>query len=455
MKTARYLKILYLAVAIVSAAALFGGSAQAAGFALYEWGARGTALGGNLTGAADPETVAFNPAGITDIDSTMAEAGLIIVAPKGTVGTTNMYNGKSASVDLDELFNPIPALYLAGPLKDWDDGSRLSYGLGVFSRFGLTSQYDQNWDGRYNSTKSSILTASFQPTVSYRFGRSLSVAVGADLMYMDLTLEQTIDATKLFYASGQQALLPILGLPSTINDPSTTALDVGQSIKGKSYGIGGVLALQYKPADFFAASLTYRSQVKQKVSGTASFSPSATVKALMPTLFYTTGVNGEVTLPDSVTLGLMYKPAQRWTIGAGAVYTRWSMYDDLTIEYDNPTFGLSTVSSTKNWQDVWRLSLAVEWQTYDWLALRASYIYDQSPIDDEYADYLLPTSNRNILGIGAGLRFGEAWSIDVSYSYLMIDDRDYANRQIEAGVLAGGTSNSDAHIVGLDLKYSF
>lgn len=454
MKTA-FFKLFALAASVVAITALLTTNAGAAGFALYEWGPTGTSLGGNLTGVAHPESVAFNPAGITDLDNNEAEAGVMIIAPKGSVSTKNMYNGKSAEADLDKLFNPAPALYLAGPLKDWEDGSRLSYGLGIFSRFGLTSEYERDWDGRYNSTKSSILTASFQPTVSYRFGKSFSVAVGADLMYMELTLEQTIDATKLFYANGQQGLLPILGLPTTINDPSTKALDVGQSIKGTAMGIGGIFALQYKPVDYFAASLTYRSQVKQKVSGTATFSPSSTVKALMPTLFYTTGANGEVTLPDSITFGVMYKPAQRWTVGVGAVWTRWSTYDDLTIEYDSATYGLRNVTSTKDWKDVWRLSLSAEWQACDWMALRASYIYDQTPIDDGHADYLLPTSNRNIFGIGAGFKLAEAWAIDVSYSYLMIEDRDYANHQIATGVLEGSTSNSDAHIVGLDLRYSF
>lgn len=281
------------------------------------------------------------------------------MAPNGTFSTTNMYNGQSSSVDLDELFSPIPALYLAGPLKDWDDGSRLSYGLGVSSRYGLTSKYDKDWDGRYNSTKSSTLTASFQPTLSYRFGKSFSVAVGADLRRR----RRPGPAIQTRCGFRRQPDLPIPGQTQGQRHGNLFPLGNGEGPDADSF-------------------LHHRRQWRSYPARQRH----------------------------------LYKPAQSWTIGAGAVYIRWSMYDDLTIQYDTPTYGLSSVSSTKNWNDVWRLSLAVEWQANNWMALRASYVYDQTPIDNEYADYLLPTSNRNIFGLGAGLRFADAWCVDVSYS---------------------------------------
>lgn len=61
---------LLLAAGLLLAA--FTGSASAEGFALYEWGARGNALGGSMVGRADdPSAVAFNPAGITQLEGTM------------------------------------------------------------------------------------------------------------------------------------------------------------------------------------------------------------------------------------------------------------------------------------------------------------------------------------------------------------------------------------------------
>ncbi|MFW6036528.1 MAG: hypothetical protein ACOCPS_01720, partial [Desulfonatronovibrio sp.] len=45
------------------------GSVYSAGFSLYEWGARGTSMGGTMIGRADdPSAVAYNPAGITQLE---------------------------------------------------------------------------------------------------------------------------------------------------------------------------------------------------------------------------------------------------------------------------------------------------------------------------------------------------------------------------------------------------
>jgi long-chain fatty acid transport protein len=44
---------------------------SAAGFGIYEWSARGNALGGATVGRADdPSALASNPAGITQLDLT-------------------------------------------------------------------------------------------------------------------------------------------------------------------------------------------------------------------------------------------------------------------------------------------------------------------------------------------------------------------------------------------------
>lgn len=428
---------------------------QAAGFALYEWGTKGNALAGNMTGHTDAEVVSYNPAGIAFMDKMKASAGVVAIAPSGTVSTTNMYTGKKTSQDQTDNIHPIPHVYFAGPVFKGTDLKPLYFGVGLFSRYGLSSEFDENWDGRYNSYNAEIETFSLQPTLAYRFGSDWSVAMGADIMYFNLTLESKIDATKVLAGAGALPLLRAMGLPTTINDPSTTLLDVDSRLTGKSTGVGGLLSVQYMPNNSFAVSATYRSQVEHNLHGTAEFSPSSTTRALMPNNWYTTGVTGSVTLPDSFDFGVMYRPVKTVTLGAKAIYTRWSSYDALTIDYDKPTFGVPSVSSTKDWSDVWRLSVSVQWEALSWLELRASYIYDESPVNDEYADYLLPTNDRNTFGIGAGFKFGNGWRADVNYTYLMQKDRTYENDQINKGVMAGEATDSIAHMLGLSINKEF
>jgi len=152
----------------------------------------------------------------------------------------------------------------------------------------------------------------------------------------------------------------------------------------------------------------------------------------------------------------MFKPVPKLTLGFTAVYTRWSSYDALTIHYDKPTLGVYSTTSKKDWGDVWRFSFAVQWDALDWLDLYFSYIYDQSPVGGQYADYLLPTDDRNTLGIGAGIKFGKSWRLDANYTYLMQNDRTYDyNLQVTKGVLNGEATDSIAHIFGVTLNYVF
>ena len=448
-------KLSVVCVAVCLAVFALAGTSQAAGFSLYEWGSKGTALGGNMTGQTDAEVVSFNPAAIAFMDKMKMSVGGQLVSPSGEVKTKDMYSGKSKTKDEDQLYHPLPTLYVAGPIFEKTDFQRFSFGLGVFTRFGLASKFDEDWDGRYNNKEAEVQSYSIQPTFAYRVSKSLAFSLGVDIMNFTLNLKQDIDSTKLFAAQGLLPALAAMGLPTTINDPSTNTMDVGQEISGRSWGFGAVLGVQYQPMDKFGVSLTYRSQVEQNISGTAKFSPSPTVRALMPNNWYTTGVEGTVTLPDSFTLGFMYKPVPKVTLGFTTVYTRWSSYDALKIDYDNPTYGLSSVKSVKDWKDVWRFSLGVGWDVASWVDLYASYVYDQSPIDDDHADYLLPANDRHIFNLGAGFKFANAWRVDINAAYLHITDRDYENHQLETGVLEGSTGNSKTYIVGASVNYTF
>ncbi|MFO7718655.1 MAG: hypothetical protein R6Y91_08865, partial [Desulfohalobium sp.] len=57
-------------------------TAYGAGFATYEWSARGNALGGSVVGMADdPAAVGANPAGITQLEGGHGMLGLTAIYP--------------------------------------------------------------------------------------------------------------------------------------------------------------------------------------------------------------------------------------------------------------------------------------------------------------------------------------------------------------------------------------
>ncbi|MDD2219265.1 MAG: hypothetical protein PHS63_04140, partial [Desulfoplanes sp.] len=65
---------------------LLAETAFGAGYGIYEWSARGNAMGGAMIGKADdPSAVAYNPAGITQLPGVQVMGGVTALMPRSTV----------------------------------------------------------------------------------------------------------------------------------------------------------------------------------------------------------------------------------------------------------------------------------------------------------------------------------------------------------------------------------
>ena len=189
--------------------------------------------------------------------------------------------------------------------------------------------------------------------------------------------------------------------------------------------------------------MSYRSQVKQHLKGDAKFSTN-----IGP--FVDAPVGGSVTLPDEVFFGVAVKPADRWSVEAGLVWTHWSTFQDLTMTFSN---SLGTQSIPKNWHDTMRYNLGVEYKATNWLDLRAGYVFDEEPIPNWTADYVVPANDRHNFCVGSGFHFGP-WNVDISYTYIYITDRDMSG-STAVGVFPSKLINGDAHLVGASVGYKF
>lgn len=395
-------------------------SVHGAGFALYEFGARGTSMAGTLLGRADdPSAVAYNPAGITQLAGTQTMIGFSLVMPEGTVETP----GDSTSIK-NNTWVP-PHAYITHEISD-----RVWLGLGVYNRFGLGTEFPDGWPGQYNNLFTRVKSLSLNPNLAYKVTDSLSLAVGAEVMWFEFYQKRMVGR-------------PLGGIKAELD--------------GDSWGIGGNIALHYKPSDTWALGLTYKSRVKQNITGDATFQRNPAAMALG--YFNNTTAEGDITLPDSFGLGVMVRPHARLSLEANAIYTLWSTYDKLEITYGAPLtpgspLGDNTVFSTeKQWNDVWRFQFGVEYDLTDLVRLRLGYVYDQIPDNDEHADYMTPTNNRNIVTTGIGFA-KDKFSLDFSYSYLWFGERNIQGRPAD-GVLDSTFKDGRTHLVGASLSYRF
>lgn len=399
--------------------------AYGAGFALYEGGARGNALGGTLVGRADdPSAIFYNPAGMTQLHGLQVLGGATAIMPKTDVVTIDA--GTETTTKTDSNVWVPPHLYSTCQCSD-----SIWLGLGIFSRFGLGTEFDEGWPGRYNSYNAVIQTLTVNPNVALKVNDKLSLAVGASWMWFDLTLEQKIDFGKLS------------GSPNTV--------DVDQSLTGDSSGYGFNMALHYKAFDWMSLGVSYVSRIRQDMDGEADFSKPSTVPQ---NLFNNTSVSGDVTLPDMVSLGVAFYPVHRLSLEVDGVWTGWSSYDKFAIDYRNPILpGVGSITKEKKWDDVWRLQVGVEYKALDWLDLRLGYVWDDSPVPAETADYLVPTNDRHLYNLGCGLRWNE-WTADFSYTYLCIESRS-VNARPKDGVLDSRFEDGRVHLMGISVGYRF
>ena len=408
-----------LLAACISMTAPLAGSAHAEGFALSDYGARGTSLAGGMVGRADdPSAVAWNPAGITQLPGTQMLMGMTFIQPSGDLDTVSPLGEKrTTAVDKHTWVNP--HAYLTHQFSD-----NLWGGIGVFSRFGLGNSYPSNWPGRTNLKYVSLQTISLNPNLAFKINDNLSIAAGIEIMGANMLMKKdSYLGSRLGYDQ--------------------------QELTGRSAALGFNLAAHYIFNEEWAAGLTYRSGVQQKVHGKSRFDRKYAIPGVLNVV--DSDLHGTLNLPDTIALGVTWRPSTDLSLEAGAVYTVWSKFRSLNIYLDDP-MNLAAYSP-KNWHDTWGFNISAEYKALDWLTLRGGYVFETSPMDEKTADYMTPSNGRHRFTTGVGFNWDQ-WTVDVAYAYLIIKELDY-NHSTASGTLDGRSHNGNSHIAAVSVGYKF
>lgn len=396
-------------------------SIQSGGFQINEHSARAMALGGAFTAIVDDvSAIYFNPAGLTNLSGFNMMAGTTLIVP------TSSFRGPAPSItehDMKSLvFYPSHA-YFSYQLTD-----DLHVGLGVNNPFGLGTEWDDDWVGRFVSVKVDLKTFSFSPTLSYKINDMLSV--GATFQYNYAEVE--IVRAKNLAPFDAEAMI---------------TLD-GQDKAGIGY-TGGIL---FKPTDKLSFGLTYKSEVAYEFDGTAESEVAEQLKDQLPH----GDIKAELTTPMQVIFGVSYKALCNLNLSADFQYIGWSSYDYLRASYPD---GSSIIDSKRDYENTYIARLGAEYTVNDQIALQGGLLYDNNPVPDEYLDASLADSDR--LGFSAGFTYKLTKCLDVSASYLFLrfNERTVDNSLVDYSGGDGltpfnGTYNSVASLFGFSISYS-
>jgi len=386
------------------------GAGYGSGFALYEAGARSSALAGAVVARADDlSAIFYNPAGLVQLPKIQIMGGFTTFIPQAEIVTH--LGPRATSNQLQSRVSLAPHLFAS-----YQVGDRVWLGLGLNSPFGLGIEYKANWPGSINIIQATIQTLNLNPTIAVKVWDCLSVGAGLDIMYFSLNLKRTLP-------------LPLLG-PQEMD------------LQGGSWGLGFNLGLLFKPLNYLAVGVSYRSQVRQQVEGKARFHPFGA---------FDSDASGSIILPDMIFAGIMVRPLQQLSLEGSIIWTHWDLFKRLDIKFSN---ALCTLSEPKQWHNTWRGQLGVEFKALTWLDLRAGYAFENEPMPDRFADYLVPsTDRRHNFSAGAGFRW-RALTLDLAYVMVLMMDRTVDNSQA-AGVLPSDFQGRLSQVVVASVGYKF
>lgn len=422
-------------------------AARAAGFALEEASAKGTAHA-YAGGAADVDgatAVFYNPAAL----------GLLKHPELNIVGTLIKLNAKfSPTLAVDAIGQPlsgnsggnggqklnfVPAAFFGAPIS-----RSLAWGVGVYVPFGLQTDYDATSILRYEGIYTSLEMIDFNPSLAWNVTSHFSVGVGVDAEKAYAKLTNDVDAGALCFSKLGPIDCTALGL-------TPQSHDIFASVVGSDTAFGWNAGLLWHDHGTHIG-IAYRSPITHNIVGTATFEN-------VPQLFSETGLfldtdaQANIETPNTADFSVSQRLSPSWTVMADALYTRWDTFNQIRILFANPAQPPATTA--EDYKNVWRFAVGTTWHYSPVWSFYGGLAYDESPVPNSTRNDRLPDANRRWVSVGATYHFNRATAVTLGYAYLFLNHHIPMNYVSPSGDHVVGTWNANAYIVALELSHKF
>ena len=442
------------------AALVTAGIVQASGFALIEQNVSG--LGNAYAGAAavaeDASTIFFNPAGMTRLPGMQAVAAVHAIRPSvkfsntaSTLAPLQTSAGGNGGDAGGWAF--VPNAYFS-----WQVSPAWHVGVSLNAPFGLKTEYDATWVGRFHAIESELRTVNVNPSVAFKVNETISLGAGISYQRADATLTNAVNYTGAFVRAAcptgipacVAAALPIIGGPG-VEGVAKVEGDDG----AWGFNLGALVSL----APHTRIGVAYRSAIDYRVSGSVVFGNRPAVLAGgLPD----GPVTADLKVPGSASWSIFHQVNPKWEVLADVSWTDWSTVKALNIVRAN---GVLLSTTPLNWRDTWRFSAGANYRQNDAWTWRFGLAYDQTPVRDPDRTPRVPDEDRTWLAIGLQHRLSKAAAIDVGYAHLFVKNGssrlcDAAGAAAHPAACAGknaliGTYDNNVNILSAQFRYSF
>ncbi|KAA3650270.1 MAG: hydrocarbon degradation protein [Bacteroidetes bacterium] len=312
---------------------------------------------------------------------------------------------------------------------------QITAGLAVYTPFGSSVVWGDDWDGKYLIQDISLSAIFIQPTFSIKASDKISVGLG------------------LVYATGAFELNRAIAFQSSQSAYGQT------NLKGNASGFGYNFGFHYKPTEKLNVGVTYRSGIKMALNGgDATFTaPKSTATNLPPTNKF----DAELPLPGTTTIGLSYDVSEKLTVAIEYSRVAWDVYQSLDFDFETNTSALKDSKNARKYEASSIFRVGAQYKVNEKIIARAGAYYDQSPVQDEYFNPETPNTDNIGLTCGISYEISEKLSVDGSFLYIDGQEResyytDPNNKSASAGGQNfGGKYKARSFIPGIGLRYNF
>ena len=303
------------------------------------------------------------------------------------------------------------------------DESKFSFGLGIYTPFGSTVQWEDGWMGRYAMMRLQLKAIFFQPTISFKITDKLGIGAG------------------FIYSSGNVNLQK--NIPVLDGDGN----DGLAELSGKANGYGFNAGIYYAVNKKLSFGLTYRSKVNMAIdNGTATFTVPTSLDANFPDGKF----SSSLPLPQILTLGAAYSINEKMSLAFDVNSVGWSAYDTLGFDYELNTESLVDTKSARMYKNAVAFRLGGQYKIKEQFTARLGLAYGITPVQNGYVTPETPDANRLIYTAGISVKWGSHFNIDASFLYTHLERID---TNLETNLSGKFTTNVIAP--GLSISYLF
>ncbi|UTM56480.1 outer membrane protein transport protein [Photobacterium sp. CCB-ST2H9] len=389
--------------ALAVAAALTSLQAQSAGFQVGEHSASGLgrAFAGEAAIADNAAVLARNPAASTMFKERAISGAFSIVDPAIDV----------ESVDRDQIANDIappgfvPAGYYIQPIND-----KLAFGLGMFSNYGVTTDYSPAFHAGSLAGKTSLITVNFNPSLGYRVNEQLSLGAGISAIYGKAELNRHY---------GDLAL----AVPGA--DPTDKTI----RMEGDSWGFGWNVGALFELDEDNRFGLSYRSRTDLDFDG--DFTDYSGRITGTPN----NKVPGDLTvvLPAIAEFSGFHQLNSQWAVHYSVQWTQYSKFEELRATGSQCTPGYNNnaglcLLKEEDYDDAFRYAIGTTYTINPEWTVRGGYAYDEQAGQPTLS---IPDTDRNWFTAGATYNVNSKLSVDVGIAYLIADELTFTEDDIK------------------------